>query len=154
MVETKKQGFTIVELLIVIIIIAILGVIALPQFLNAQDRGKQSQTVANLRNVANSLSLYHADNNQYPTANTVALLKTALEPVYMERMPTQDGWNNAFFIDAASDTYTFGSCGKQTTACNALTIINSGDGGVISTFEEDIVIRDGSFIQYPAGTQQ
>lgn len=149
----KQRGFTIVELLIVIIIIAILSVIALPQFLNAQDRGKQSQTVANLRNIANALALYHADENEYPNVSTIGALKTILEDIYMEVMPTTDGWGNEFFISAASTEYTLGSCGKSTTSCSALTL-KDGIGGVINTFTDDIIVKNGSFIQYPAGVQQ
>jgi len=149
----KQQGFTIVELLIVIIIIAILGVIALPQFLNAQDRGKQSQTIANLRNIASAMALYHADENEYPVASTIGSLKSVLEDIYMEIVPTLDGWNNEFYVDSSSLEYTMGSCGKSTTSCSSLTLIN-GVGGSTNNFTDDIIIRNGSFIQYPVGVQQ
>ncbi len=148
----QTKGFTVVELLIVIIIIAIISVIALPQFINAQDRGKQSQTVANLRSISNAMALYHADNNKFPTGATIAAVKTILESNgYMSQVPANDGWDQTFQVTSTDTTYSIWSCGKSNGSSCAVVAAPSG---VISQFSDQIIITDGSFTQYPAGLQQ
>lgn len=150
----RNQGFTVVELLIVIIIIAIIAVIALPQFINAQDRGKQSQTVANMRSISNAMALYHTDKNKYPTASNITAVKDALlSGNYMAKVPTIDGWGQEFQVSSIDRTYTIWSCGKGKGA-NGCNLVTGEPIGEINSFESQIIITDGAFTQYPAGTQQ
>lgn len=150
--RNEFKGFTVVELLIVIIIIAIISVIALPQFINAQDRGKQSQTVANLRSISNAMALYHADNNEFPAAANIATLKTALEDDgYMSQVPVNDGWEQTLQVLSSALTYSIWSCGKSNgNSCNVV----AAPTGVISQFIEQIIMTDGAFTQYPSGVQK
>lgn len=62
----KRRGFTLIELLIVVAIIAILALIAVPNFLEAQVRSKVAHQVANLRTTATALETYATDNKDYP----------------------------------------------------------------------------------------
>ncbi len=62
----RKTGFTLIELLIVVAIIAILALIAVPNFLEAQTRSKVSNMAANLRTAATALEAYMTDYNTYP----------------------------------------------------------------------------------------
>lgn len=68
MSRPTRIGFTLIELLIVLGIIAILAAIAVPNFLEAQTRGKVSAAKANLRNLSQSLEAYRIDYNGYPGA--------------------------------------------------------------------------------------
>ncbi len=61
-----KKAFTLIELLIVVAIIAILAAIAVPNFLEAQTRAKNSRVMGDLRTVATALETYKIDNNRYP----------------------------------------------------------------------------------------
>jgi len=61
-----KTGFTLIELLIVVAIIAILALIAVPNFLEAQTRSKVARIKGDLRTLATGLEAYHTDNNAYP----------------------------------------------------------------------------------------
>ncbi len=146
-----NKGFTVVELLIVIIIIAIISVIALPQFINAQDRGKQSQTVGNLRSVGNALALYHTDNNTYPVTISIDTVKSTLEDGgYMSSVPTTDGWDQTLQVVSTATTYSIWSCGKSNgDTC----VIEAVPKGVISVFTDQIILIDSAFVQYPAGAQ-
>ncbi len=62
----KKRGFTLIELLIVVAIIAILALIAVPNFLEAQVRSKVSRAKSDLRTLSVALEAYMVDWNKYP----------------------------------------------------------------------------------------
>ena len=60
-----QQGFTLIELMIVIAIIAILAAIAVPNFLEAQTRAKTTRVRSDHRTIATALESYYIDNNSY-----------------------------------------------------------------------------------------
>lgn len=62
----QQQGFSLIELLIVVAIIAILAAIAVPNFLEAQTRSKVSRVVADMRSITAGLELYATDYMHYP----------------------------------------------------------------------------------------
>jgi prepilin-type N-terminal cleavage/methylation domain-containing protein len=75
----KKQAFTLIELLIVVAIIAILAAIAVPNFLEAQIRGKFARAVSDMRTLATGLESYAVDNNDYPRNNAVNYYATPID---------------------------------------------------------------------------
>ena len=54
----KEKGFTLVELMIVIIILAVLTGIAVPSYLALRNRARESATEAEMKNIATALELY------------------------------------------------------------------------------------------------
>ena len=64
--KTIQRGFTLVELLIVVIILAILAAIIVPQFSAATDDAKQSSYDTNIANIRAALDLYRQQHNDYP----------------------------------------------------------------------------------------
>ena len=63
-----RRGFTLVELLIVIIIIAVLAAIAIPKFANSSARSKESALKSTLKIARNAVEIYRADTGAYPPA--------------------------------------------------------------------------------------
>lgn len=64
--KRRGKGFTLIELLIVVAIIAILALIAVPNFLEAQTRAKVSRGKADLRSLATAIEAYRVDNPTGP----------------------------------------------------------------------------------------
>ena len=66
----SRQGFTLVEIMIVVAIIALLASIAVPGFLRARKRSQASRIINDLRLIDSALDLYAIENNK-STGNTV-----------------------------------------------------------------------------------
>ena len=70
-----KKGFTLIELMIVVVIIGILAAIAIPKFSDVSESAKRNACRANIRTIAGQETIYFAGNNSY--AGTLALLGMA-----------------------------------------------------------------------------
>ena len=147
MLKRDSKGFTLIELLIVVAIIGIIAAIAIPNLLNAIDRGKQKRTMADMRSVGTAVESYAVDSNLYPTAGDAAALLAVVQPIYIKSMPTKDGWNHDFVVNSATTQYTIYSTGKDgigSTCTSAQT----------NTFNDEICFINGQFLRYPQGVQQ
>lgn len=66
--KQSQRGFTLVELLIVVIILAILAAIIIPQFTAATDDAVQSAYDTNIANIRSAIDLYRQQHQEYPGA--------------------------------------------------------------------------------------
>jgi type IV pilus assembly protein PilA len=70
----KEEGFSLIELLVVVIIIGILAAIAIPIYIGVQNSAKDSAAQADLANAKTAVVAYYTATGGYPTGITSALL--------------------------------------------------------------------------------
>lgn len=66
--RASERGFTLVELMVVVAIIALLAAIIIPNYVHARAQAAVSQSEANIKQIATALELYYADCQAYPGA--------------------------------------------------------------------------------------
>ena len=89
--KSRKGGFTLVELMVVVAVIAILAAIAMPQFLSAADRARNAKETADIQIIKNATQLYMIDKkvdtpptveNLYKEGYLTEHVKTAKDKEY------------------------------------------------------------------------
>jgi prepilin-type N-terminal cleavage/methylation domain-containing protein len=71
-----QRGFTLVELLIVVIILAVISGIAVPSYMALRNRARESATENEMKNIATALELYNADIPDFRTKNAKTYINT------------------------------------------------------------------------------
>jgi len=113
--KSNKKGFTLVELLVVIVILGILATLAIQSFSGRTDEARVNRAKGDVRTVMSALELYRMDQGAYPT--TLDLLS----PNYMKKLPT--------FASSPSWSATTGEFGVD-TGVSSLPTITPGNLGV------------------------
>jgi len=144
----KQRGYTLIELLIVVAIIGLVAGIAIPNLLNALQRGRQKRTMADLRAVSQVIEMYQTDHQFYPAYTDVTAENLEhLLSAYIKRYNPFDGWNRPFRYTSDGRHYTLKSLGSD----------GQEDAGAVlgptRTFAADIVFSQGVFVQWPEGVQ-
>jgi len=81
----RERGFTLVEILIVVVILGILAAIVIPQFTNASEAARGSSLVTQLQSIASQLELYQLQHNgDYPTLAEMALFNNLVNPTLVD----------------------------------------------------------------------
>ncbi|RON44964.1 type II secretion system major pseudopilin GspG [Pseudomonas frederiksbergensis] len=66
-VPVTQRGFTLIEIMVVVVIIGILGAIVVPQFMSRPDQAKVTAARIDLQAIATALEMYRLDNAHYPS---------------------------------------------------------------------------------------
>jgi general secretion pathway protein G len=118
-----KKGFTLIELMIVVIIIAALAAMVTPSLINRSEEAKERIVRGDLSSLDTALKLYRLDTGAYPTSAQgldILLLPTGKGP-YLEKKPI-DPWGGAYRYKCPGaqrvtsfDVFSVGRDGKEGT---------------------------------------
>ena len=89
----RERGFTLVELMVVIVIIGLLATIVIINVMPAADRAAVTKARADIATLEQSLDMYKLDNQRYPTSDEG--LQSLVTGNYIRRLPN-DPWGNAY----------------------------------------------------------
>ena len=119
-VSRKRSGFTLIELMIVIAIIAILAAILVPNFVRARAQGHLTACKSNLKNIGTALEMYSTDNSgRYPS--DLSKLTSGNMGGYLKMIPTcaaagTDTYSAVYTASANPDVFTLYCSGNNHTA--------------------------------------
>lgn len=115
---------------------------------------EQKVTMASLRAISTAIEEYSIDNGFYPRAGSIAKLEPLVVPRYTDELPQLDGWGGEFEIDCIPTIYTVASCGKgHTGVCNSA-VLGCGGKPCLFLLTDDIILVNGSFVQWPEVAQE
>jgi type IV pilus assembly protein PilA len=131
----KQEGFTLLELLIVIVIIGILAVLIVPNLASGPQRARDAQRKSDLRNVKTALETYYNDKNGYPASGTISDDLTT-GGTYLKALPTDPKTKANYTYTPSPDGCASGAC---TSYVLQATLENTKDGeikaGTTATYE-------------------
>ncbi|KAF0814302.1 Type II secretion system protein G [Andreprevotia sp. IGB-42] len=123
-----QRGFTLIEILVVITILAILGALIVPKIMDRPNDARVTAAKQDIGSVMQALKLYKLDNGRYPTTEQglkALVVKPGNPPVpgnwktggYLEKLP-KDPWGNDYLflnpgLKGEIDVMSYGADGQQ-----------------------------------------
>jgi len=125
----KDAGFTLIELMVVVLVIAILLAIAIPTFLGARSRAQDTQAKSSARNALSNAAVIFTDNQSYSGADATGLGTAEPSLTYSAAGTASTGAKNVS-VSAASSTWSAavlsssGTCFEVKTDSNGTVTYN------------------------------
>jgi len=118
--KENQTGFSLLEIMVVLVIMGMLAAIVAPNFIERADEAKVDTTRAQMNNIAQALKLYKLNEHQYPSASAGlnALLSGGKKAKkYLDRLP-KDAWGNDFVyiypgVHGEFDLLSYGGDGQS-----------------------------------------
>ncbi len=122
----KQKGFTLIELMVVVVILAILAAFVVPMVMDRPDEARTVKAKQDIASISSALNLYKLDNYHYPTTDQgleALVKKPTAEPVppnwkpYLKQLP-KDPWGRPYLYVSPGehgpfDLYTLGADGQE-----------------------------------------
>jgi general secretion pathway protein G len=135
----RVEGFTLIEIMIVVVIIGILASLIVPKVLDRPAQARVSVAKANINAISEALELYKFDNDLYPTQDQglqALVTKPNLDPIpkrwrgYLNKVP-KDPWGNEYY-------YIYpGEHGSYDIYCYIENKTNDSDENIIGNWDEE-----------------
>jgi general secretion pathway protein G len=123
----RQSGFTLIEIMVVVVILAVLGALVVPNILGKVDKARITAAQTDIKSIGTALDLYRLDNFKYPTTEQglQALVKQPADPTitnypaggYLHTLP-KDPWGNVYLYASPGtdgrdyDLMSYGRDGK------------------------------------------
>ncbi|MGF1708082.1 type II secretion system major pseudopilin GspG [Enterovibrio baiacu] len=126
--QRRQQGFTLLEIMVVIVILGVLASLVVPNLLGNKDKADQQKAITDISALEGALDMYRLDNSVYPTTDQgldalVTKPTSSPEPRsyrqdgYIKRLP-QDPWGNDYqYLNpgehGTTDIFTLGADNQE-----------------------------------------
>ncbi len=112
--RSRERGFTLIEVLVVIVILGILAAIIVPNIMDKPGEARITKARADIRAIESALNIYRLDHHRYPTTDEGL---AALAGKYLPRVPA-DPWDRPYLylspgVHGEVDIYTLGRDGLE-----------------------------------------
>ena len=122
-----EKGFTLIEVLLVMVILTVLAAVVVPKFTKRSEQARITAAHTDIANLEVALDAYEVDNGQYPSKSEGlnALIEnrsntTSWKGPYLKRSVPADPWGNSYVYTQPGrhntygyDLYSFGSDGRE-----------------------------------------
>ncbi len=128
--QQKQRGFTLLEIMVVIVILGILASLVVPNLMGNKDQADHQKAVSDIVALENALDMYKLDNTRYPTTDqglNALITKPDSDPApknykdggYIKRLPA-DPWQNEYQLlspgeHSSVDVFSMGPDGQAGT---------------------------------------
>lgn len=130
LIMKKNSGFSLLEVMVVLVIIGIIASMVVPNLMGSQDTAKRQKAVIDIGSLESALALYRSQNYDYPTTEQgldALVEQTTIEPIprrfqdggYIKRLPL-DPWGNEYQLlnpgeHGKMDVFSMGPDGEPGT---------------------------------------